>query len=98
MRHIIKKQVIVLSIDTQLDGFQIQELVSRHYWSTIVPMMEKILDAFGGENEVITLDRLEIDLGLLNEKNILKEDWTATLQSKLEELLARLIHPSVPGR
>jgi Contractile injection system tape measure protein len=98
MRHIIKKQVIELYIDTQLDGFQIQELVSRHYWNTIVPMLEKILDAFGDENEVISIDRLEIDLGLLKEKNIRKEDWTANFQTRLEEILSRLIHPALPGR
>ena len=91
MPHIVKKQLISLTIDASLDGFHIQEMVSRHYWSAVVPMLEKAFDSLEGGDEVVTLDRLEIDLGILREKNIHQENWTAALPAKLEEVLTRLL-------
>ncbi|MBN8852820.1 MAG: hypothetical protein BGO55_03595 [Sphingobacteriales bacterium 50-39] len=91
MPHIVKKQLISLTIDASLDGFHIQEMVSRHYWSAVVPMLEKAFDSLGGGDEVVTIDRLEVDLGIFLEKNIRQENWTATLPAKLEEVLTRLL-------
>lgn len=96
MPHIVKKQLISLTIDATLDGFHIQEMVSRHYWSAVVPMLEKAFDSLGGGDEVITLDRLEIDLGVFLEKNIRQENWTAALPAKLEEALTRLLQNGHP--
>jgi hypothetical protein len=96
MPHIVKKQLISLTIDASLDGFHIQEMVSRHYWSAVVPMLEKAFDSLGDGDEVVTLDRLEIDLGILLEKNIRQENWTAALPAKLEEALTRLLQNGHP--
>ena len=92
MQHLIKKQVFELTLDKWLNHFHTQQLVSEHYWNNIVPLLEKIFDKAGSDEEVIQLDKLEIDLGVLSEKSIQKNEWGILLQSKIEELLTVMLH------
>ena len=80
MRHIIKKQFIELELDKKLDHFRLQQLVSQHYWDVIVPLLEKEFDKIANEDEIIEIDRLEIDLGLLALKSIEKNEWSDQLK------------------
>jgi len=91
--HIIKKQLIDLTLDNRLDHFRMQQLVSEHFRNDIVPLLEKLFDKAGAEDEIIEIDRLEIDLGVLTEKSIEKKEWTAGLQSRIEALLSEITHP-----
>ena len=90
MQHIIKKQVIELELDRRLDSFRTQESVSRRFWNSIVPMLQKTFDAVTVDDEVLTVDRLVIDIGVLTEKSLLKDDWIIELSSRLEKLISEL--------
>lgn len=92
MQHIIKKQVINISLGKKLDAFHIQQRVSSHFWNKIVPMLEKAFDAASTEEETITLDSLEIDLGIINEKEIEKGDWEEQVFKKITEQLLPVKH------
>ena len=92
MQHLIKKQMLELTLDKRLNHFHTQQLVSGHYWNNIVPLLEKIFDKVGNADEVIQLDKLEIDLGVVSEKSIEKKEWETLLQSKMEELLTKMMH------
>ena len=87
MQHIIKKQVINLSLDKKLDAFHIQQLVSNYYWNKIVPVLQQAFDAASNEDETISLDTLEIDLGIINVKEIEKGDWEEKVFKKISEQL-----------
>jgi hypothetical protein len=94
MQHIIKKQFIELTLDKGLDHFRIQQLISSQYWGNIVPLLEKTFDKIGNEEEVIQLDKLEIDLGMISVKSLEKNEWGSRLQSKIETLLSAMTHPA----
>jgi hypothetical protein len=66
MQHIIKKQVIELEIDKRLDAFDIQQQVSDWYWHHFLSLLETELNKLSAPDEVQTIDRLEIDLGVIN--------------------------------
>ncbi|MEO8568632.1 MAG: contractile injection system tape measure protein [Ginsengibacter sp.] len=87
MEHIIKKQLINLSLDKRLDAFHIQQLVSSNYWNKIVPLLQQAFDDASNEDETISLDTLEIDLGIINEKEIEKGAWEKDVFKKITEQL-----------
>jgi hypothetical protein len=90
MQHIIKKQVIELELDRSLDSFRTQESVSRRFWNSVVPMLLKTFDEATAHNEVLTVDRLVIDIGVLTEKSLLKDDWIIELSHRLEKQITGL--------
>ena len=92
MQHIIKKQVINLSLDKKLDAFRIQQLVSNHYYNKIVPLLQQAFDDASFEEETISLDTLEIDLGIINEKEIEKGNWEELVFKKISEQLIPFKH------
>lgn len=65
MQHVIKKQVIELLIDKNLDSFQIQQQASNHYLQQIVPLLQIEFDALSNEDEILMIDKLEIDIGTI---------------------------------
>ncbi|HEV8084464.1 MAG TPA: contractile injection system tape measure protein, partial [Chitinophagaceae bacterium] len=92
MQHIIKKQIINLSLDKKLDAFHIQHLVSDQYWNKIVPVLQKAFDAASSEDEIISLDTFEIDLGIINVKEIEKGNWEDEVLEKITEQLLPVKH------
>jgi len=93
MKHVIKKQFIELTLNKQLDHFRLQQLVSEHYWDVIVPMLEKEFDRISRDDEIIYIDKLEIDLGIISDKAVEKNEWSINLASKLEEILLKATAP-----
>jgi len=65
MRHLIKKQVIELKLDTDIDIFSVQDRANRFYYDTILPALEKILNGLTDESHIIQMETLEIDLGAI---------------------------------
>jgi hypothetical protein len=70
MQHIIKKQVIELAIDKQLDAFAIQQQVSDWYWHHFLSLLEVEFNKLSTPGEVHTIDRLEIDLGVISQQQL----------------------------
>jgi hypothetical protein len=85
VQHIIRKQTIQLQLNRRADAFQMQHLMSSHYWHSVVPALEKLFDEVSPEGETIYVEKLEIDLGLLTEKELYGQQWSATLLSKMAE-------------
>jgi hypothetical protein len=85
MQHIIRKQVIELTLDTDRNIFSVQENANRFYYETILPALEKILDGLTDENHIIQMERLEIDLGAIawgyNQESIKMDE----IYSKIEK-------------
>ena len=87
MQHLINRQTIHLLLTKGADGFQIQQHVSRHYWKDIVPLMASLFDELSNSEEVIRIDRLEIDLGTLSEKDINQSSWEDAILSAVRKQL-----------
>lgn len=87
MKHIIKTQVLELSIDQQLDAFDIQHRMSMLYYNNLLPALERIFDALSDGVHDIIIDKLELDLGVLAEKSFSDRDSIRQLITCMEEQL-----------
>jgi|AntRauTorcE11897_2_1112592.scaffolds.fasta_scaffold16854_2 hypothetical protein len=91
MQHIIKKQIIQLRLNSRQDAFRIQNRMSEHYRHDLLPVMETLFDEAAGTDETLYIDSLEIDLGVLTEKDIGRPKWDdeilALLTNQLREKL-----------
>lgn len=97
MQHVIKKQVIDLYVDKQLDSFRVQQQISDHFWEHLVPLLEIEFDKISGEDEVIILDQVEIDLGIIHEAVINKAGWNTDLMESLKKQLKEVILKETTG-
>jgi hypothetical protein len=91
MQHLLKKQVIDLEIGAALDAYSIQHSISHHFWKHIYPLLEKIFDELGSGNEVIKIDRIEIDLSCITLDYIELATWPATYLQEIENKLRRAL-------
>src|SRR5689334_1089455 len=93
MQHIIKKQVIELTIDKQLDAFAIQQQVSDWYWHQFLSLLEVELNKLSTPDEVQVIDRLEIDLGIINLQQLqttqLQKIALPAVSTKVQEYIRR---------
>jgi len=106
MPHIIKQQLIDLSLDNGSNAFRIQHLFGEHYRNEIIPILETVFNEYCGEDEVLQVDRLEIDLGIIREVDLEKNRWDdvllAAFRASLRENMTalsvtkRLVRRSVP--
>ena len=69
MKHQIRKQVITLQLDAGQNAFLIQQQARDYYYQQIAPALEKLFDELSSENEIVHIEKLEIDLGDLGWKN-----------------------------
>ena len=100
MKHQIRKQVIVLNVDARQNAFLIQQQASEYYYQHIVPAIEKVFDELSTENEVITINTVEIELGDLGWKNdrftldendiynILRESFKKVIDAKVKRTVS----------
>ncbi len=92
MTHLIKKQLIEFKLNEGSDAFRMQHLISSHFNHKILPAIESIFNDYCREDEVLKLDKLEIDLGAISiaemEQNNLDEKIVAAFKTKLREKLA----------
>jgi hypothetical protein len=95
MQHIIKKQVIELKLKSDRDAFRMQHLISEHYRNEVINLLETIFDNYCSEEEVLLLDKVEIDFGVISEADLEKGRWDenilANFKANLLEQLDTLI-------
>ncbi len=84
--HLIGKQTFELDLAAGVDSYDIQQRTSGHFHRVLLPRIEAIFDKLAGENQVIRLDSLEIDLGTLDAEN-----FEAAFEKKLLVALERAL-------
>lgn len=93
MQHVIRKQIIELRLQKNLNAFRLQHKISQDYWDTVCPALSDIFDSYTHQNEVINLDKLEIDLGVINNKSIYESSWVQNISEKISQALrSQLLH------
>src|SRR5688500_15215552 len=65
MPHKIREQVLDLTINGGLDAFRAQHLAGPFYYRQLLPAIAKIFDELSNKDEVITIDKLDIDIGVI---------------------------------
>ncbi len=90
--HFIAKQITELSIRHANEAFKIQNDFANAFRREAVPMLEKLFDRLFDNDEVVQIERLEIDLGNLSSKDLSAGHFVALLEQKLEEVLTVHIH------
>lgn len=68
--HIINKQIIDLKIPSEENAFDLQQEARDAYMENVLPFIGEILDEFAGPGEVLRIDRLELDFGMLRQGNM----------------------------
>ncbi len=61
--HLIGKQIMKLEISSSKNAYAIQQAISDLVWNALVPEMNQLFDNMVGPEELIRLDKIELDLG-----------------------------------
>ncbi len=86
MQHQIKQQQLLLTISNGLDAFRIQQLASDYYWHTLLPALEEVFNSLSSDDEIVQVDRLEIDFGAITAGNIEQNQLPSSIGSKIREI------------
>lgn len=90
-RHRVQRQIVELAVGTIGDAPAVHRELSRPFWDRAAPELERIFDGFAGPEELLRLDRLEIDLG-----NIDGPGWQLEFRRKVIEELSRSLAELTP--
>lgn len=90
--HIIKKQILEFKLDSKNGSFSFQNRMSRFYRTEILPIIEAYFAQVGGDTEIVRIDKLEIDLGVIPENNfrtVFKTKFNEVFPEKLFKVVAQ---------
>jgi hypothetical protein len=90
MNHVIKTQILAVQIQQQEGAFTIQQQIRDLFYHVILPVLEKAFDEICPVDEVIRLDRFEIDLGMVTINDLEGLDLTEVLKKKIQEQISEI--------
>ncbi|MFK0731368.1 MAG: contractile injection system tape measure protein [Gloeotrichia echinulata GP01] len=89
-RHIIKKQIIELQLNSQHGAVEMQNKVSKIYFSQAIPLIDDLCNQFSDLDTIQRIDTLEINLGNIDINN-LEQDFITKLAAELRQQLTKKI-------
>src|SRR5258706_14055279 len=104
MPHVIKTQVLDVLIDNTDQAFELQQSLSDLFYAAILTALEKTFDQLSPGDQLIYVDRMEIDLGMIEMNDLQKEALSRMLVEKFIRQLRdqfhvhEIKHPSLPAR
>jgi hypothetical protein len=72
--HMIKKQVLDLTLDSEVGSFIFQSRASEFFKAKILPLIDDQCSKISGGSGTVRIDRLDIDLGVIN-RNSFESDF-----------------------
>jgi hypothetical protein len=87
--HLLQKVTFEIGLAKQEGAFEIQNRISNVFQSLILRELERLFDAKGGGDRVISIDKLEIDLGNISVLSLEADVEKAFLQ-QIENFMAAL--------
>ena len=91
-RHIIQKQIFNLVLQGKEDSFEIQQQVSHLCKEKLNPKLDDIFSRLAKTDEVIQIDRLDINIGSILAKDLEKqlvEKVTQAIEEKITSLIKK---------
>src|SRR3954466_617578 len=85
-RHIVKRQVIELTIRGSAEPQPFQDELSRVYRQRIIPLIERRCSELSAPDRLYRIDMLGLDLGTLDPRS-LEEDFVAKVDAALQREL-----------
>ncbi|MCP4694352.1 MAG: hypothetical protein GY859_40350 [Desulfobacterales bacterium] len=89
-RHVIEKQILELKLNSREDAFQIQNAVGALFRREVVPLIEAYCNQYSHADVIHRIDRLEIDIGKIDIRDLEKE-FVEKVGSRLQEGLRKKI-------
>jgi hypothetical protein len=89
--HIVQKAHLKLKVGHEKHAYAVQSQVIALFQQQGIPALERELDRLAPTDQVIVLDRLELDLGSIGWEE-LQRKLPELLESKMREALGRVIH------
>lgn len=83
-RHRIQRQIVELAVGAAAQGTAVHQELARPFWDRAVPELEAVFDRAAGPDQLLRLDRLELDLGTIG-----GGEWPEEFRRKLIAELAR---------
>ena len=90
MNHIIKRQIIELTVQDPASARALQDQVSHIYRQRIVPLIDRYCTALGAPDRLYRIDSLELNLGTLDTENF-EEQFVAQVERTLQKALREQI-------
>jgi hypothetical protein len=84
--HIIQRQEIEINFTNPDDAMDLQNRIAEVFYDKIQPEIEKLLNEKFDKNHFASIDKLDIDIGLISEKNWEQELLDNTLRKLKTEL------------
>lgn len=91
MQHAINRQIIELGLRSEEAAFRLQQQVSEQFHQRVMAVLGRVFDELGPEGELISFDRLIVDLGSVSYSSIEDGSWTDELYDKLTQQASTLI-------
>ena len=88
--HTIAQISLDIKADNAFNGFDLQQDVSRTFWLSIAPAIEKLLDDYNVEDKTLIFNRLDLDLGRIE-----TNQWESVLKEKIIEALSEALKKRV---
>jgi hypothetical protein len=95
-RHRIQRQIVELTIDASSEGPAVYQALARPFWDRAVPELEHVFDQAAGPDELLQVERLELDLGTMGGGEWVSE-FRRRLVAELTRTLAQFTATSEPG-
>lgn len=89
-RHVVKRQIIELTVQNRATAPAIQDKVSSIYRQRIVSLIDRYCTELGQPDRLYRIDSLELDLGILDMDD-LEEEFVAKASNALRQALSAQI-------
>jgi hypothetical protein len=89
-KHIINRQVLEVTIRERTKSASIQNKISEVVLQKLYPALDSVFSKISGNGEIVRLDKLEIDLGTIPEKE-LENGLVEKAVKEIEEKITRLL-------
>jgi len=90
--HIIQRQYYDVTVPTERYGMQLQQDLQQMGMNSIVPAISIKLDELFGSDNVVTINKLEIDIGQIS-PDAAPQDWVEKILAGLETSLRLTVLP-----
>ena len=89
-KHIVKKQILELQLNSPEGSFDLQNQVSRIYQDRVIHIVDSLLSEYSSPDIVHRIDILEINLGSLDINN-LESEFISKISTELQKQLTKSI-------
>lgn len=89
-RHVINRQICDLVVPEQERAHELQEEAKRVLFTQVSPVLDELFTSLTRNGEVIRLDRLEVDIGVLAAGN-LEDQLSLRIKTQVEAALSQEI-------